>query len=80
MYIPTYRAYNEVGWENKLQSYTTNAPPTSTFNVPPDPVSLRFVNKRNQLYPQEWQVVCCGRIMHNDLFIPGRAPAIYTIL
>ncbi len=51
------RAHNEVGWENKLPLTTpSNAPLANLGNTPPDPVSLRFVNKRNELYPQQWQV------------------------
>lgn len=50
-----HRAYNEVGWENKLPKPLSD-PPQSTLRNLPDPVSLRFTNKRNELRPQEWQV------------------------
>ena len=51
-----YRAYNDVGWENKLPP-TLSYPSTTAFtNTRPDAVSLRFSNKRHEVYSQEWQV------------------------
>ena len=48
------RAYDEVGWHNKLPS---PLPPPSTAVEPlADQVSLRFTMKRYDAEPADWQV------------------------
>ncbi|XP_003383123.1 PREDICTED: uncharacterized protein LOC100640696 [Amphimedon queenslandica] len=51
----TKRGYNEVPWDNKLPPGTLHSPSNTSILSLPDPVSLRFTNKRNELYPSQWQ-------------------------
>ena len=56
MNIFLYRAYNDVNWATKLPP-NLSYPSLSTLHNLPDPVSIRFTNKRNELHPKQWQVL-----------------------
>ena len=62
-----YRAYNEVGWHNKLPS---PLPPPSTAVEPlADQVSLRFTMKRYDAEPADWQVCTFSITTYDSMVI-----------